>query len=164
MKIPRWAQVLLGLAIVAVFLGIGALIAVTAYFAEHVVVSASSAGEADEAFEQVRRRFQGQPPLIEMRSGVPHYVEARASMPQSQQRLETLHILAWDSREQKLASVDVPWWLIRLKSGPIEFSSYASGLDDGGVKLRPEEIEKHGPGIIVEMTVDRGSRVLLWAQ
>lgn len=162
MKIPRWAQVLIGVAIIAVFLGIGAIIAVTAWFSQNMVVNSSTAREADDEFEKVRRHFKGQPPLIELKDGVPRYVTGRTT-PSSPQQLTTLHILAWDSDDEKLASVNVPWWVLRLKSGPIRFSSYASGLDDEEVKLRPEDIEKYGPGIIMEVTGRRGERVLLWA-
>jgi hypothetical protein len=165
MKIPRWAQVLIGVAIVGAFLAVGALIAVTAYFSQHVAVAETTAGDADTAFEEVRKRFNQRPPLIEMRNGVPHYVAARAEAPATPaQPIKSLHILAWDADEEKLARIEVPWWIVRLKSGPIEFSSYASGLDDAGVSLRPEEIESHGPGILVEMTVKRDHRVLLWTQ
>jgi hypothetical protein len=163
MKVPRWAQVLIGVCIVLVFLGIGALIAVTAYFSDHVVVSDSSAREADDEFEKVRERFNGQAPLVELKDGVARSVRASDSTGRPSQQLQTLHVLAWDSREEKLAVVDVPWWIVRLKSGPIRFSTYASGLDDGAISLRPEDIERHGPGIILEATGRRGERVLLWA-
>jgi hypothetical protein len=162
MKIPRWAQVLIGVAIIAIFLGIGAIIAVTAWFSQNMVVNSSTAREADEEFDKVRQHFKGQAPLIEMKDGVARYTTGR-SAPSAPQQLNTLHILAWDADEEKLASVSVPWWVLRLKSGPIQFSSYASGLDDEGVKLRPEDIEKYGPGIIMEVTGRRGERVLLWA-
>jgi hypothetical protein len=162
MKIPRWAQVLIGVAIIAIFLGIGAIIAVTAWFSQNMVVNSSTAREADEEFDKVRQHFKGQPPLIEMKDGIARYTTGRPA-PSTPQQLNTLHILAWDADEEKLASVNVPWWVLRLKSGPIQFSSYASGLDDEGVKLRPEDIEKYGPGIIMEVTGRRGERVLLWA-
>lgn len=164
MKIPRWAQVLIGVGIVMVFLGIGAIIAVTAYFAENVAVTDSSARDADDEFEKVRQRFKGKPPLVEMRAGEPVTRTARAEAPASPQSLHTLHVLAWDSDEEKLANVNIPWWVVRMKSGPIRFSTYASGLDDGAVNLRPEEIERHGPGIILELTGRRGERVMLWAE
>jgi hypothetical protein len=50
-----------------------------------------------------------------------------------------------------------------MKSGPIRFSSYAAGVDDGGITLRPEDIERYGPGVIMELSA-RNGRVLLWAQ
>jgi hypothetical protein len=51
-----------------------------------------------------------------------------------------------------------------MKSGTISFSSYASGIDDAGVKLRPEDIERHGPGILLDFTKPREGRVLVWAE
>jgi hypothetical protein len=164
MKIPRWAQVLIGVGIVVIFLGIGAMIAVTAYFSENMVVSESSAREADDEFDKVRQRFKGQPPLVELKDGVSRAVRDLSTAPPSSQGLQTLHVLAWDSDEERLVSVTIPWWIVRLKSGPIRFSTYASGLDDARVSLRPEDIERHGPGIILEGTGPRGERVLLWVE
>jgi hypothetical protein len=162
MRIPRWAQVLIGVAIVAVFLGIGAIIAVTAYFSQNVVVNSSNRSQAEDEFDKIKQRFKGQAPLVEMREGVA--VRSNARPPStSGGHLTTLHILAWDSDDEKLAAVNVPWWVIRLKSGPIRFSTYTAGLDDEGVKLTPDDIERGGPGIILEATGRRGERVLLWA-
>ena len=69
MKIPRWAQVLIGAGIVMVFLGIGAIIAVTAYFSQNVAITESSSREADDEFEKVRQRFKGKPVLVEINQG-----------------------------------------------------------------------------------------------
>ena len=115
MKIPRWAQVLIGIAIVGVFLAIGAIIAVTAWFSQNVVVSTSSTRDADEEFDKIRQRFKGQAPLIELKDGVATRSNARPPAA-SGGGLTTLHILAWDSDEEKLAAVNVPLWVIRLKS------------------------------------------------
>jgi hypothetical protein len=165
MKIPRWAQVLIGIAIVMVFLGIGAVIAISAYFSQHLVVNSSTSSQADDEFEKVRKQFNRKPPIIEMRDGVPHYVDARVKLlPEQQRPLQTLHVLAWDSDEEKLVNVAVPWWLLRLKSGPIQFGSYASGWDDARVRLTAQEIEQYGPGVILEAEGRHGERVLLWAE
>ena len=60
--------------------------------------------------------------------------------------------------------VDVPFWLLRLKSGPIAFSSYASGFDDRRVRLRVEDIERRGPGIVLDVAEPNEGRVLIWAE
>jgi len=162
MKIPRWAQVLIGVGIVMVFLGIGAVIAISAYFAEHVDVIEATAANAEDEFAKVRQRFTGKPPLLQIKDGQ-RVVNQPTSPASSAESLNTLHVLAWDAREQKLANVSVPWWVVRMKSGPIRFSSYASGLDDDDLELRVEDIERRGPGIILELNHRRGDRVLLWA-
>jgi len=165
MKIPRWAQVLIGVAIVAVFLGIGAIIAITAWVSQNVNVSTSSLRNAESEFEQVRQQFKGQAPILEFKDGVARYSESRTpALPSGQQQLQTLHVLAWDADEEKLARFSIPFWVVRMKSDPIRFSSYASGFDGGGVSLRPQDIEKYGPGIIIEASGRDGERVLLWAQ
>ena len=63
-----------------------------------------------------------------------------------------------------MARVDVPFWFVRLKSGPIEFSTYASGLDKVGASLKVEDIERYGKGIIVDASMPRGERALIWAE
>jgi hypothetical protein len=164
MKIPRWAQVLIGVGIVAVFLGIGAIIAITAWFSQNLNVRTSTAEDARVEFDKVRQQFGGKPALLEYKDGRPQYVAERTSAPPSQQQLQTLHVLVWDPQDDELASVSIPWWIVRMKSGPIEFSSYTSGFDDESVNLRPDDIEKYGPGIILEVPAPNGARVLLWAQ
>jgi hypothetical protein len=78
--------------------------------------------------------------------------------------LATLHVLAWDAREERLARFDIPFWLLRLKDSPIRFGTYASGLDELKISLTPEEIERYGPGIIVDISRDGRDRAVLWVE
>lgn len=164
MKIPRWVQIIGGIAIVLAFLAIGAVIAGVAWFREHIDVTDSTEISATQAFDDIHAKFPGQSPLLELRDGTPHYVAERASQESTDKTLTTMHVLAWDSDDRKLAKVDVPWWILRLKSGTISFSSYTTGLDDAGVKLRPEDIERHGPGIVLDFTKPGEGRVLVWLE
>lgn len=161
-SIPRWVQIVGGIAIVLVFLAIGAVIVGVSWMREHIDVVDSTEVDADKAFDEIHAKFPGQLPLLELRDKVPHYVEERATQ-RSNGTITTMHVVAWDSDERRLAKVDIPWWVLRMKSGSISFGSYASGLDDAGVKLRPEEIERHGPGIILDFAKPREGRVLVWA-
>lgn len=165
MKIPRWAQVVIGLGILLVFLGIGAIIAVSAWFQQNVNVAVSSDQDAEVEFDRVRKQFAGRPALLELKDGVPRYTSgARPAATAPTQKLNTLHVLAWDPDDEELARFSLPFWLLRLKSEPIRIGSYASGMDDGGVDLRPEDVEKFGPGIILDTTTPNRERVLVWAQ
>ena len=164
-KRRNWLWILFGVGILVVFIGIGAVIAITAWFQQNLTVTETTEGSAQREFDAVRTRYGGRPPLLDMRDGRPVYTGGKPpDAPASTTSLENLHVLAWDPDEGELASVAIPFWLLRLKSGPIEFGSYASGMDDRGVDLRPEDIERYGPGIILDMTSPRGERVLLWAQ
>jgi len=72
-------------------------------------------------------------------------------------------VLAWDPDEQKLARFEIPFWLLRLKETPIRFGTFASGLDEMRISLRASDLERYGPGIIVDVTRD-GKDVLLWVE
>ena len=163
-KPRRWVVVVFGVFIVVVFVGIGAIIGITAWFQQNLEVKTLTTTEAESEFEAVRQRFPGRAPLLEMRNGRPAYSVAPASLPQSTTKLSTLHVLAFEPDKRHLARVSLPFWLLRMKSDPIRFGSYASGFDDEGVDLRPAEVEKYGPGIIIDTVSPNGGRVLLWAE
>jgi hypothetical protein len=161
----RWPYIVLGVAVLFVFLGIGVIVAVTAWFQENMEVASSTDRDAQTEFESVRQKFAGREPLIEMHDGVPRFTKARDASPASADTsLSTLNVLVWDPDEERLARIALPFWLLRLKSDPIRLGAYASGLDEGGVSLRPEDIEKYGPGLILDTETSSGERVLLWAQ
>ena len=73
-------------------------------------------------------------------------------------------LVAYDRDEGNTVTFSLPFWLLRMKSGPIRISAYQQGWDDRGVSFRVEDIEKHGPGIIVDVTEKNEGRVLIWAQ
>jgi hypothetical protein len=164
-KRRTWLWIIFGVCFVVVLLGIGAIVATTAWVQQNLTLTDTTEDSAQKEFEAVRARYASRPPLLELRDGRPAYTGGVAPASQgTPASLEHLHVLVWDPDEGKLASLAIPFWLLRLKTGPIEFSSYASGMDDDGIHVSPEDIEKHGPGIILDTTTRKGERVLLWAQ
>ncbi|MGE0042107.1 MAG: hypothetical protein AB7H88_13490 [Vicinamibacterales bacterium] len=156
----KWVPIAIGVAILLVFLAIGGVIFVTSYVRENLQVASTNRSAADAAFDEVRRQFPGQAPLLRLDEGGAHYTREEVANPPE---IERVHVLAWDPREEKLARFSLPFWFLRLKSGPIAFSGYAAGLDNE-VSIRPEDIQKHGPGLIIDGTMPDGARVLIWAQ
>jgi hypothetical protein len=144
--------------------GIG-MAAFTAYWVtSHMEFVETPAPDAAKSFDEIRARFPGQRPLIEFQNGDRGTITTNESATASSVTLSTLHIVAYDDDEGRLVRVDVPFWLLRLKSGPIAFSSYASGFDDERVRLRVEDIERRGPGIVLDLDHPREGRVLIWAE
>jgi hypothetical protein len=162
-KRRNWILIIFGVLVLVVFVGIGAVIAVAAWFQQNLeVVQNTSEHDAETAFVEVRQKFNTRAPLLEIKNGRPAYASGRPPASAPTTSLSTLHVLAWDPDDEELARVAVPFWLLRLKSDPIEFSGY--GRLDDGVDLRAEDIERYGPGIILDTKTPGGGRVLLWAQ
>lgn len=163
-KRRRWVIVAFGVVVLVVFVGIGAIIAITAWFQQNLEVRTLADVEAEVEFDNVRKRFPGRAPLLELRDGRPAYTAEATARREGTTSLSTLNFLAFEPDKRQLARFSLPFWLLRMKSDPIEFGSYASGLDDDGVNLRPEDLEKYGPGIVLDTTTPNGERVLLWVE
>lgn len=159
-----WIPIVVGAAIFLGFVAIGVVVASVAYVRQHLEQSTVGDAEASKAIAEVRARFVGRPPLVEFRGNVPRYHTERATSDATRHTLTAVRVLAYDPRDDQLTRFSLPFWLVRLKSGPISFGAYASGLDDGGVKLTAEELERYGPGLILDLAGPRGERVLVWVE
>ena len=161
-KKRTWLWVLLGVFAFFVVAGVSMAVFTVYYIGSHVEVVETPPTDAVKTFEDARAKFPGQQPVLQFTNGEP---SALASTPTpSTVRLQTLHIIAFDDDEGRMVRVDVPFWLLRLKSGPIQFSSYASSFDDRKVKLSVEDIERRGPGIVMDLSEPNEGRVLIWAE
>jgi hypothetical protein len=161
----RWLPIVLGVLILLAFVAVGVVVIGVVWFQQNIQTMSSTDADAEREFEIVRQKYAGRPPLIEMNNGVPRYTGGAAPPPpQEKVMLETLNVLVWSPREEELTRFALPFWLLRMKSDPIRLSAYASGMDDDGVDLRPEDIEKHGPGLVLDMTTPSRERILVWTQ
>lgn len=162
--VRKWLPIVGGVAVLMVFALLGAAWFGVSWFREHVDIAGASRTDANAAFDEVTARFQGRPPLIELRGLEPKVNKVSRDAARSAGALSTLHVVAFDPDDQQLARVDVPFWLVRLKSGPIRFSSYAAGLDNVAVSLTADDIERYGPGIIIDAALPRGARAIVWVE
>lgn len=160
----KWVPIVIGIFFVLVVLAIGAVTFTTLWFRQNLTVTDISDRNAAGEFDAVRARFAGQQPLIEMRDGRPHYVGERATKQDSNVPLKTMHIMAFDPDDGKLVQFALPFWLLRLKSGPIRLSAYSQGWDDRGVSFNVEDLERHGPGLLMDLTERDQGRVLVWVE
>jgi hypothetical protein len=163
-KKRRWIPILIGVVLLVGVVAVGAIVLTAVWFRQNLTITKGSEDVAMQQFEEIRSRYPGQQPLIELVDGRPQYVAERASQSASATPLTSVHVIAYDRDEGNTVTFSLPFWLLRLKSGPIRISAYQQGWDDRGVSFRVEDIEKHGPGIIVDVTEENEGRVLIWAQ
>lgn len=164
-KKRKWIPIVLGILFVLLVLAAGGIIFVVAFFQQNMSIAEMSETSADEEFAKVRARFAGQQPLIQMIDGRPQYLAERATPSSSPAApLKTMNVIAWDDDEGKLVRFSLPFWLLRLKSGPIQLSAYSQGWDDRGVSFRVEDLEKHGPGLLLDVNERSEGRVIIWAE
>jgi hypothetical protein len=163
-----WLSVLVASVIIV---GILAATAVggTAYFIyRHVQTQFTPSENAQRRFTDMRARFAGQKPLLEIRRGedrpIVHRDAIAASAPHA--KLEAIRVLAYDSNAEKLVAVSIPFWLLRLApSNKFSFlSDNGIDFDSDRIHLSLDDLERHGPGLILDHVDRRGSHVLVWTE
>ena len=161
----------ISIAIAAVIIiGVLAITAVggTAYFIyRHVQTQFVPSETAEQQFAEARGRFAGQKPLIEIGKhdeAVVHRDMIPKTMPAA--KLERLRVLAYDTRANKLVNVAIPMWLLRLAP-----SNQFSFMKDNGidfdadrVHITLDDVERRGPGLLLDQTDRKGSQVLVWTE
>jgi hypothetical protein len=164
-KVKTWVWVVMAIVVV----GILCLVAVAGfgfyYASQHIETRAASPASAAKDFEQIRARFTGQQPLIELddrgrflRAHTDRKATAQSRTP------ESVHVLAYDPDEERLVRLSIPFWLLRLKTGnaSIDFNGRKMDLDD--LRLSVDDLERFGPTLIAEHKTPEGSHVIVWSQ
>ena len=165
-KKPSWGLIIFGIAVLVVVVGAGVLAVVGYVVYQQFAFEASPATGigVEQEFAKVSRKFAGQRPLIEMRDGEP--VAHKEAGPRPNAPIDAIHILVWQPDERKVFRMNIPFWLIRMSKGrPIRLSG-DDWPDDRPVRLRitAEDLERHGPGLIMDYQKPGGEHVLVWAE
>jgi hypothetical protein len=163
-----WVSVVIAAVICIGMLAVAA-VGGTAYFIyHHVRTEFTPQNDAEQRFAEARGRFAGQRPLIETRHGDDPVVHTDAIPRASAKgaKLESLRVLAYDTRARKLVNVSIPFWLLRMT--PTNKFSFLSdnGIDFDAerVHITVDDLERRGPGLILDETDRRGSQVLVWTE
>jgi hypothetical protein len=88
---------------------------------------------------------------------------AEAASVQGTGKPGSLNVLVYDPTDHALVRVSAPLWLVR-KAGDIAIGDEEGdeGKQFARLCLRPENLEKAGRGVVVEVDEEQGDHVLVW--
>jgi hypothetical protein len=162
-KVKPWVWIVVGVVVFGI-LGVIAMAAAGLWFVKsHVNIQSTTSATAAADFQSIRQRFANQQPLIVLDERG-NFIQANTDRPTSSQRPQTLTILAFDSDEEKVVRLELPFWLLRLKGGGSRFDVGGGNVDLAKLRLTVEELERFGPTLILDQKDSDGSRVLIWSQ
>jgi len=154
-----WVKATLGgIALAAV--AFAALAGTGAYFVlRSIEKRTGSEPEAVQAIEAVKARFGPRPPLVEIAD--PGRADIRINRPgeASPARVDTIHIINWKRDTGELTRFEVPLWLMRFSSVNVLSQM---GIAPARFRLTVNDIERYGPGIVVDYGSPKTSRILVW--
>ena len=168
-KKPSWGLIILGIAVFTVIVGVG-VIAIAGFviyqqFAPQATTTSASRAEGE--FKKIAAQFGDQKPLLEFRDDQPVLNTHRVKATGRVEPIEALHVMIWQPDEGKLVKLNLPFWILRMTKGhPIRIGGSTEDMDGGRIHLNltAEEIERYGPGLVIDRKDADGKRVLVWAQ
>jgi hypothetical protein len=162
---PRtWLFIVLGA--LAIFVGIAVLVvgAGAWFFASHVTVEPATQGRAEQSLADIRKRFEGQVPLIAIGE---HGTVSTAELQHRKATYagtlpETLYLVAWKEGEDKLLRISFPFWLLRLQSEK-SMKIDIDGFQVEQLGVTNEDIQMAGPALVLDGARDK-SHVIIWTE
>jgi hypothetical protein len=159
-----WIAIAIAAVVIVVVMGL-AVVGGSAYFiSRHVHAQFVSSESAETQFARARARFAGQTPLVEIgRDGdaVVHRTSADGGAP-----ITVLHAIVYNTDTRKLVTVNVPMWLLRMLPSHKRFGFIDDDVDfdSNRTRITVEDIDRHGPGLLVDGQDHKGALVLVWAE
>ena len=154
-----WVKVTLGSAAL-VLAAFAALAGTGAYFVlRHMEERPAEEQEAVKAIEAVKARFGTRPPLIEITDARRADIRINRATDASTTPVDTLHVINWKHDRRELTSVDVPLWLMRFST--INIASRLN-ISPAKLQLTVSDVERYGPGVVVDHGSAGASRLLVW--
>jgi hypothetical protein len=116
---------------------------------------------ASASFDDLRRRFGSSTPVFEVIGDEELVLRRQPPDAPATGTLQSLQIRHWDPDDEGLASVTLPFWLLRMKKGAFEMTSHyhARHLD-----VSVQDLERYGPALLVDHRGRGGDRLLIWTE
>lgn len=124
--------------------------------------------QADRAFAEALAGAGGGPPYLEISPAGAVLVRRELERPEPV-KLRTLHLLAWEPDAARMLRIGFPFWFVRAKmTETLNLGTLTSALahDWERLDLRVSErdLERLGPGLVLDQRLQDGARILLWTE
>lgn len=154
-----WVKATLGAAVL-IAIAFVALAGTGAYFVfRSMETQAGGEAEAVRAIDAVKARFGSRPPLVEIADPQRADIRINRAADASPARVDTVHVINWKRDTGELTRFEAPLWLMRFSS--VNVLSQL-GVAPARFRLTVGDIERYGPGIVVDYGSPGASRVLVW--
>jgi hypothetical protein len=165
-KKRSWPLIIISIGAFVVIVG-GGSIAVVGYLVAQQFSFQQEPGATVEASAQqmaeTRGRFTGQTPFIEFRTnGAP--VVHREQQGPTRHSLSAMVVVGWDGRSrQGVFRLKAPFWVVSMGN---RRQLRVSRPDGGTINLQVtiEDLERRGPGLILDRTDERGRQLIVWTE
>jgi hypothetical protein len=149
---------IVGAALVAA--GMAALAAITGYFVfRSFEKERTPEAVAVREMDSIRGRFGVRPPLVEILDLRSMDVRVNRLANTAGARVHTVHVVNWKVEDDEFVRTEFPLWLMRFSS--VNLLSQL-GITPVKLRLTVQDVERYGPGVIVDYNQPGALRLLIW--
>ena len=128
-----------------------------------VTIEEAAPGKVSEEFAAARAALPVRAPLVDIDEQ--GHVTRREHVPdRSPQPISRFKAMAYQPRIGRMVRADVPFWFLKLKGPAARLALRDTGVDLERLGITPADLERYGPGIVVEKQGNSGSRLLVWTE
>src|SRR5262249_4045713 len=162
-RVPTWVWVIIAIIAVGILCVVTLAGAGLWFLRSHINVQPTTVAAATSDFDTIRNRFSNQKPLIEL-DDHGNFAHANTDRPNGTKNPETLNVMAFEARDEQTIRIEIPFWLLRLKSRGTIVDVGSGNIDLQKLRLTVEDLERFGPTLIVDHRDTNGSREVVWTQ
>jgi hypothetical protein len=161
----RWVTIALGVFLALGVLGIAAIGSVVYFVASSIQSEPIAPSELNERFARERQRFSGRQPLLELRDHDAVVVHRPPPSEPAGHPVRSVRVMVYDPDDERITNITIPFEIIRwMPSGRFSISSAGPGIDWERSNLTIADLERFGPGLILDHEDRGGARALVWAE
>jgi hypothetical protein len=128
-----------------------------------VTIEPADGNEVARRFSAARAGLPSTAPLVDI-DDAGRVIRMRPGAAARPLPVARLKALAWPAAEQRLVSAEAPFWFFKLKGPAARYALNGTGFDLDRLHLTPGDLERFGPGAIIDHTSRDGSRLLVWTE
>jgi hypothetical protein len=165
MTARKWIPIIVGIVIFVILVGAGLVGALVYMVTRQVDVQSMSATGGQEEFEKLLASKAGQQALIELPAyGSDDEVVVRRELIKGDTgSVSVMRVRVWSPRDKTFVKIDLPFWMMRL-TGNKPITLNAGSLRRVTLTVTPEDIDRRGPGLLLNWSGRKGERLLVWTE
>ena len=145
-----------------VIVGFSALAGTAAYFVfRNLETRSATEAETLRDFDGIRARFGARQPLVEIVNPQAGDIRVNRLVHPEGRRVNTLHVLTWNVDDGELLRTEAPLWLMRFSTVNVLSTV---GVAPAKFRLTVQDVERYGPGIVVDYRRAGQNHVLIWVE
>ena len=131
------------------------------FFISNLDTRTASETEALRDFDVIKARFAGRQPLVEVVNPKAGDIRVNRTVHPEGRRATTLHVITWESDDNRVLRSEVPVWLMRFST--INVLSKL-GVAPDKFRLTVQDVQLYGPGVVVDYRRPGEGHVLIWTE